>query len=540
MKKIFLIFVVLILSLIGITYTLLFTSTGNTFLASQIESRVNEGQKDVNVKVKDLKLTLNEILFHVSVDKNSSILIKGNFELFAKTVDLTYDINIKDLSKLQNITKQKLNGSFSTKGSIKGNQELTVIQGTGDIASSKTLYDIKLVDFKPSNINFVMKNARIEKLLHLVNQPLYAKGNLNIDAKIKNANIDYLDGVVLITIPNAVVNNTLINKQFNQKLKETLSVNVNIKTDLVPNKAKSKITLLTSMANIYTKNTVYDIKKQALFSDYILKIPSLSKLFDVTQTKMRGQLSINGTVKQSKNNLEVKALSKLFDGNMDVLLHNNKLKANIKDIQIRKLIDMLYYPEFFNSLANLNLDYNLALQKGVLDANLTKGRFLTSEYSSLINMFVKFDLTKEIYNDVVLKSDINKNIIKTSVNMSSKHTNISVENSIIDTKLNTIKALVKTQIKAIKFDTKVSGLLTDPKIKLDTKNLFKNKIKDEFMNKLSKKLKIGSLGNKKSSSQIKDELMDKISNRFNSSSREESSNKLDKKTLAKEFQNLFN
>ena len=516
MKKIFLFFIVLILSLVGITYTLLFTSTGNTFLASQIESKVNEGQKNVNIKVKDLKLTLNEILFHVSVDKNSSILVQGKFDLFKQTVDLTYDINIKDLSKLQNITKQKLNGSFSTKGSIKGNEELAIIKGTSDIASSKTSYDIRLVDFNPSNIDFVIKNAKIEKLLNLVNQPLYAKGHLNIDAKIKNADINNLDGIVLINIPNAIVNNTLINKQFNQKLKEILSVNVNVKTILVSNKAKSKIKVLTSMANIYTKNTVYDIKKQALFSDYIVNIPDLSKLFDITQTKMRGQLSLNGTIKQSKNNLEVKALSKLFDGNMNVLLHNDKLKANIKDIQVRKLIHMLYYPEFFNSLANLNVDYNLASQIGRLDATLTKGRFLTSEYSSLINMFAKFDLTKEIYNDVVLKSDINKNIIKTSVNMSSKHTNISVENSIIDTKLNTIKALVKTQIKAIKFDTKVSGLLTNPKIKLDTKNFLKNKVKDKIMNKISKKLKIGSLLN------------------------DTSSNKLDKKALAKELQNLFN
>ena len=60
------------------------------------------------------------------------------------------------------------------------------------------------------------------------------------------------------------------------------------------------------------------------------------------------------------------------------------------------------------------------------------------------------------------------------------------------------------------------------------------------MNKLSKKLKIGSLSNKKSSSQIKDELMNKLSKKLNSSSKEESSNKLDKKALAKELQNLFN
>ena len=119
-----------------------------------------KGQQDVNMKVNDFKLTMSDILFKATLDENSVINIEGKLNIFAKSVDLKYDINVKDLSQLQNITKQKLNGSFSTKGTIVGNQELTTIEGNSLVASSNTSYKVKLVDFKPDNILFKMKNAK--------------------------------------------------------------------------------------------------------------------------------------------------------------------------------------------------------------------------------------------------------------------------------------------------------------------------------------------------------------------------------------------
>ena len=112
MKKLFFGLTLLIILIIGGVYGILFTSTGNSYVASIIEDKVNEGQKDVNLKVNDFRLTTSEILFNATIDDNSNINIEGKLEIFAKSVDLKYDINIKDLTKLENITKQKLNGTF--------------------------------------------------------------------------------------------------------------------------------------------------------------------------------------------------------------------------------------------------------------------------------------------------------------------------------------------------------------------------------------------------------------------------------------------
>ncbi|WP_321314443.1 hypothetical protein [Halarcobacter sp.] len=669
MKKLFFGLTLFIIIIIGAIYGLLFTSPGNSYVASIIETKVNEGQQDVNMKVNDFKLTMSDILFKATLDENSVINIEGKLNIFAKSVDLKYDINVKDLSKLQNITKQKLNGSFSTKGTIVGNQELTTIEGNSLVASSNTSYKVKLVDFKPDNILFKMKNAKMQELLHLVNQPIYAKGLLNIDANINNANIPTLDGLVNTSITNGVlnakainkelkedklpiifeaktttnlipnnantkldfdssiaklnikdanvnlntmvvnsdydlfvknlsklealinqkfngsfstkgnvviedknitlkgdsdifgsetiydikvenskpksanvlisnakiesilnlvnqpkyaagildivakvddanmenlagtittkisnciVNNTIINKQFNQKLKDKLNFKADITTNLEDTKAISLVNVDTSMAKLDMKKAVFDVKDVSFISDYSLLASDLSKLYDVTQQKMRGSLKVDGNIKQENQNLSIDGVSSLFGGDIKFNLLNDDFKANIKDVEVKQLTHMLYYPEIFQSKSNIDVDYNLASKVGKISGNLLNGKFIKNEYSTIINTFAKFDITREIYEKVDLKSDINDNIINSVVDMKSKNTSIVVPSSTINTKNNTVIALIQSKIKDYSFDTTVKGNLSNPKVSVDTKAFLKSaagkKIKEKYKEKLEKKI----------------------------------------------------
>ncbi|MGB5793037.1 MAG: hypothetical protein WBG68_09300, partial [Poseidonibacter sp.] len=140
MKKLFLGLSALIITTILAIYIVLFTQSGNDFVASYIEKTINKDQKDVGFKINDFTLTMNSINFYATIKNDSKISISGDLELFKKRVDLKYDINIKDLSALQNITKQKLNGPFSTSGTFVGDTVLSQIKGISDIAQSKTNY----------------------------------------------------------------------------------------------------------------------------------------------------------------------------------------------------------------------------------------------------------------------------------------------------------------------------------------------------------------------------------------------------------------
>lgn len=678
MQKFFISLTILIIFIIGAVYGVLFTKIGNSFVGSYIENKVNDEQNDVKLKVNDFTLTFNTINFDASINDNSNINIAGDLKIFQKKVDVKYDIKINELSKLENLTKQKLNGPFSTSGIFKGDANFSEIKGISDIAQSETSYELKLIDFEPKNIDFLVKNARIEKLLHLLNQknlaignltlkgdikdaniasldgnllvniskgklnneiinkdfkqnivspiyfksdinaklspnkaiiksdlitsladvftnktevflnsekvlsdykldvknlaklegiigtklfgnfitngnikmdkgiievdgnsdifdsvskysvklidsvpefiklnisnakidkllrlvnePVYADGILNIDANITNAKADVLDGIIKTQILNGKIINPVANTVFKQNLKKEITFKANATTSLVPNQAITEANISSTLANIDIKKAIFSFKDASLNSDYLLQIPSLPSLYDITSTKMRGAIDIVGNIESKNKSLLLTGNSKLLDGTLDFNLKNDDFHADIKDVQIKKLTHMLYYPEVFDSTTALSLDYNLLMKKGKLKGNLLKGHFLPNNFSGLLNQFAKFDITREVYETVDINTNINKLVLTSTVNMKSKNTTIDIDKSVLDLEKSTIDALINTKIKTTQFALKVKGTTSKPKISIDSKDLLKNQVnkqieknQEKIKEKLNKVLK-GKLG----------------------------------------------
>lgn len=678
MKKFFFSLTILIILIIATVYGVLFTKPGNNFVASYIENKVNDEQKDVRLKVNDFTLTFNTINFNAVINDNSNINISGDLEILKKKVDVKYDIKINELSKLINLTKQKLNGPFSTSGIFKGDANFSEIKGISNVAQSETSYDLKLVNFEAKNINFLMKNAQIEELLHLVNQKSFVKGDITLKGDIKDANISNLDGNILINIIDGKVNNDVINKEFKQNISSSIYFKSDINAKLTPNKATIKSDLITSLVDVVTKkteinidsgkilsdykldvknltklegiigkklngnfitkgnvlvnegkinidgdsdifdsstkyyigfddtkieyvkfnitnakidkllnflnepvyadgilnidanitdareqtlsgdikteilngkiinpvaNTVFNLnlKKEVIFkanmitsllpnqaitnstittslanldinkavfnfddasfnSDYLLNLPNLSNLYGVTATKMRGSLDIVGDLSNKNKSLLLTGKSELLDGNLDFYLKNDDFHADIKEIQIKKLTHMLYYPDVFDSTAALVLDYNLLKKRGELKGNLLNGHFIKNDFSTLLDQFAKFDITREVYETVDIDTDINKLLLTSTVNMKSKNTTINIDKSLLDLEKSTIDAYIDTKIKTTEFALKVKGNTSKPKISIDSKDLIKGQVnkqldknEEKIKEKLNKVLK-GKLG----------------------------------------------
>lgn len=500
MKKLFLFLTILLLLIVGIVYGVLFTKQGNDYIASYIENTVNSEQKDVQLKVNDFTLTLNTISFNATISDNSHINITGNLELFKQKVDLKYDIKILKLSKLENIIKQKLNGSFSTTGTFKGDSRSSIIKGISDLAQSQTSYDITLVNFKAKDINFLIKNAKINKLLHLVNQPVYASGLLNIDGKITNTTTEALNGIIKTQILDGKTIKSVVNSVFKQKLKKDIKFQVDTTTTLVPNKAITNSKIITTLANLDIKKAIFTFDNVALNTDYLLSIPSLKNLYDFTSTKMRGDLIIKGNVESKNKSLFVDGTSKLLGGTLDFNLKNDDLHADLKNIQVKKLTHMMYYPDVFDSTTALTLDYNLIMQKGKLTGSLLKGHFLSNNFSSILNQFAKFNITREVYDTVDINTNIDKLILSSIVTLKSKNTQIDVSKSILDLEKSTVDSIIDTKIKKTQLTLKIKGDMNNPNISFDSKELLSNEVnkqidknEDKIKEKLNKVLK-GKLG----------------------------------------------
>ena len=664
MKKIFLSLSLIIILILGSIYGLLFTKFGNNIVSSYIEEKVNLDQKDVKLKVNDFTLTLNYLNFDAWINDNSKINISGDLSLFKKSVDLKYDIKINDLSTLKNLTRQEFKGPFVTNGIFIGNEEEAIIQGTSDIARSQTRYYFNLEDFEPRNINIQVKNAKIEDLLTLLNKPIYAKGDLNVLADIKNANISNLDGIFVSKISNGKIDNEVMNKEFNQtlaspisfngemnallspnkaevktnltsslinifmdktvvnlstnqidsdykvdiknlnkiegiiakklngefstkgnlkafdetikiegdsnvfesnvkynteltnykpsyikfsvenaklekflqmlnepiyalgdfniqgeiknanldkldgnisskitnasivnevtntvfkqNLKEKINFDLNIDTNLIPNQAVSKANLQTTIGNLTSQNSVYTFTDDSFNSDYLLNIPALEKLKDILNMSLKGNIDINGDITNKEDSLLLTGKSNTLGGTFDFDLKNDKLNANLKDIDVQELSAMLDYSKIFNSKANFTLDYDLLLKKGELVGKLINGHFLSNNFSLLLNQLGKFDLNKEVYETLDINSQIDNRILTSDVIMKSANTQIDIQDSILDLEQKLIDAKINAIVKDKKFIIDVKGETSNPKISLNAKDLLKEKIDKQLEKKRNK------------------------------------------------------
>lgn len=471
---------------ISTAYLFLFTTFGNGLVSSFIETKVNE-KGVVNFKFEEFVLSLDTLNIKATIDTSSVVQIAGDISPFSLKFDLKYDVDIKDLSKLEKFTNQKLNGAFKTNGEIKGNKDLLLVNGLTDVFGSSSKYDVVLKNFAITNIDFLFKQLHIEQLLHTLNQPIYAKGMIDINGNITDVKPESLAGKIVTDIYNGQLNNKILNEKFELKLLSDKNFQGKIDTFLKPMLIDNTVDLKTSMANLLVKSAKVNLKDNSINSDYEVSVADLNNLYDVTQMKLVGAMKVNGTVKKAKD-LEVLGTSNTLNGVVDFKLFNDDFNAKINNIEVVELTKMLTYPSFFDSKANAVLDYNLVSQKGVLTANLSNGQFLRTEFSTLINTLARFDITKEIYENVSLESKIDKKVIQSVVDMKSQYTTITVPQSVVDLDAQSVDAQVNLKIKTYEMATKITGDIKSPKIKIDASKALENKAKEKIEEKLKEKL----------------------------------------------------
>ena len=664
MKKLFLSLTLIVLIILGLVYGILFTKSGNNMVSSYIENKVNTGQEKVKLKVDDFTLTLNHLNFDAWINDDSKINISGDLSLFQRSVDLKYDIKINDLSTLKNLTNQEFKGPFVTNGIFTGNEIEAIIQGSSDIAQSQTKYYFNLENFEPKNINVQIKNAKIEDILVLLNKPVYAKGDLNIIADIKNASLSKLDGMVISKITNAKISNEIVNKELNQtlqspitfqsdinailtpnkievksnitssiaeilmnrtiidletnniktdykidvknlsklegiiskklngqfltygslkafdetiqiegdsnvfegiskynlefvknipsfikfsvenaklekilqvmnepiysngdvnifgdikntnldklegtinsriinasiinevastlfkqNLQEKINYDLNIDTILAPNQAISSTNIESTIGNLTLKKSIYDFKENIFTSDYLLSIPSLDKLKDILQLNLKGKMDINGEIFNKNNSLSINGNSNTLGGAFDFNFKNEKLNANLKNINIQELSAMLDYSKFFDAKADFTLDYDFLLKKGDLTGKLLNGHFIENNFTQLFNHLTKDDLSKEVFETFNINSRIDNRILTSNLIMKSQNSEINIQDSILDLEKDFIDTKINSKIKDKTFTIGLNGNATNPKISIDAKDLLKDKI-EKNKNKIKEK-----------------------------------------------------
>lgn len=325
MKKILYAVVALILVLLVAVYVVLFTSFGNKIVAGIIEDKAKQAGLELNVSKFVLRFSSLDI--EVDVANMLNAKVEGNLSLFKLGFDIDYLLALnKDYVQSLNVN---LNQNLSFGGKVAGKASDFKADGKGYLFGSNVALDARVVDYTPLELKLSANGIKLEELLDLVSQPRYVLGVLNVNADISTKDLKP-DGKALINLYTSSINYKLLQKDFNLSLPNKSEITADVSAYVNGNDVALSSEVKNSYLSLQTQNTKYDLNDGILSSDFLFKIPDLSKLKSLIGTNIKGALNLDGNASLAGANLN-ELNAKLVGSNVSALnLPNINLTFNAK------------------------------------------------------------------------------------------------------------------------------------------------------------------------------------------------------------------
>jgi len=387
-------------------------------------------------------------------------------------LDIKYGVNIKELALLKVITGADVRGSLKLDGMIKGAKEKLLVRGKSNFASSKTDFVASLKDFKPETVELSIKGLKIQKALYMLKQPHYSDGYFDLSVNMNSIDMANLKGVVRSKIYKGKLDSKYMSKTYEFKT-QMPKVNFNATTYTVLNKniVDTKVDFNSNLMDFDVKKARFKLGDSSLDSDYSVNLHNLDRFFFVSERHLKGSLKANGRVKKAKD-LDFSMNSKVASGVLNVKLHNDDLTANLDGMKTLQVLDMLLYPQVFDSRVSGDVKYNLAKEKGTFKGNLSQGKFTQNQVLDLTKKYAKIDLYKEIFKGDV-NAKINKEKIVTSLSLKSNKSSITTKDARLNSKTQIVHAKVDIVANNNPLEVTLDGNINAPDVKVNADELIK-------------------------------------------------------------------
>jgi len=417
--KYFLIFLSFLTAIVLFTLFLLFTQSGNNMIKPYIQKNMQKKlQKNITVEAFTLKTDFIDL--ETRVDKDSKLILNGNFDIFNKTLDIEYTVDAKNLQT----PYVNIDGLLHINGKATGEINNLKLTGTGVAFNSKINFISNIEKQKLKAIKLDAKNIKIENILAFLKKPIYSRGMIDINMDIKPKENNNYFGKNNITIHYGTLNSSLLEKDFGLKLERAVTYRGSIKSTVYGQKITTKTNIFSNIAKIETQNSQYDINKKVFYSDYIVRIPQLGA-FD---KNLQGTILLNGNVKKTEENFNFDVNSNTLGGTIRAIMFNDTLKVNVKNIKLTNLSKMLKQPTYSEG----KLEFTLDMQD--TKTNSRDGRLVLHVDKGILNIkeFMENKKENKINYKLSLVSDIKQN----SATINSKLTSDVLEFDILKSDYN--------------------------------------------------------------------------------------------------------
>ena len=433
-------------------------------------------QTDLVMKTKDHHLAFDGSL-------NSSLgnlaLKEGRYHLLSNSLSTQYRLNVPQLQKLSTITQAPLRGNFVMGGTVSLKQNLPVVTGR-----TKSFGGMINFNYRADTLTAALKKVNNATLLYKLGQPKYLNGTTTADVILTS--LQKPAGTFKAHIAGQT-SQAALKKAFDLDLGKTFTLNATANGKIKDQKVKATLITKTTMADLKATAIQYDLKSASLSANYLIDIQDMGKLRPLSGQTLKGDMKINGKIKQAKD-LLVTGKGKEFGGTIDFRLLNDRFKADIKGATVSKIMTMLDYPQVLEAISQAKVDYNIATSSGTLHAKLDNAKILPGKLTRLLKQFNIIDLTKERFNNSTFNAKISKTLVYFTLNAKNKQNYLLVKKGKLIKKTGAIDARIDMKIKGKDLQATLGGTLDNPKVSLDSSAYIKNKIKDKVKKKYGKKI----------------------------------------------------
>jgi hypothetical protein len=404
-------------------------------------------------------------------------ILNANYDLDSAEANGDYTLDMQDLREIETIAGMQLRGAVKIYGDIKyAPNQLELNAKSDNVAGGK-------LDAKLDNDKFSAKllHVKIEEILKALVYPNYASGDLNI--MVDFSSLSNKNGKVDVEISSGELNAKTLQNEFNLTVAKT-EFNVKSNVSIQNGIANFDVKFLSSLMNLDKFIGNFNMNKNILKSNYLLNIKDLSKFNTIVHQKLVGALSVEGAVNYENDNLHANGESNVLDGKVSFDFNDMKVALKGDDLSSLEVLNMLSYPPVLNAKIALNAAYNIDKNSGTFNATSPSGRFVKTQLGDLLKTFTNFDMTSEIYNNMLLEGKINGANINFLFDMKSTKSSISIkEGKILG---NTLDIPFVFYIEKTDLEGKVTGTTDKPKVSVNNSQYLKNKAIEEANKYLEK------------------------------------------------------
>jgi len=249
----------------------------------------------------------------------------------------------------------------------------------------------------------------------------------------------------------------------------------------------AKSTIKSPLMTLALPQIVFDTKDNALSTPFEIKIPDLSKIESLIDTKLNGAFASTGKIRTGLQT-EIVGTSTSLGGTIAYRYVGSRADVKVTGVPVPKLLHLVDQPEQFAGAANGTLLYDTDSRKGQTSLSIDRFQFKPGKLSAGVKLVLHKDLAQIIYDRMKVDARFNGDTVGYKAIARGRRSDFTIRDGKLNTKTKAHKASFGLRIDSVDVIGTIKGTTKKPKIAVLPGKMLRNKLKKKVGNVVKKQI----------------------------------------------------